>query len=363
MRRALALGLIFLFGLGCIGFAQQLSGSWDVGIDIDPQQTSFSNSLSLSSTLKVNYSIGDWTFGSATVLDEDGWVDQDFSTTGILGGVTLTAAVDFNPDATFGSLLTTSSVSLAGVLLGTEFILEGDDTFLTITASGSAGSVDIDVEVDFGDNDGACDFPFDEVSVAVGFPFDCSEISSSLTIGCDGFEQITFSTVGIAIPNLPWLTIGAQLVYTLQTKSLTLSPTFNFGTVTCIDIYIDVDSSDNLTLGSITIEGIKLSYDMGTVTFTGTSFWGTGTKPGRLAGTSYWEVYTVETNAEACCGPLSFDVSVFFLENGLRLFDVSMFDANFEITIAPQFVFSMGLEIDVEVNATTIWTLGFAITW
>jgi len=363
MRRVLALGLIFLFGLGCIGFAQQLSGTWDVGIDIDPQQASFSDSLSLSSILKVNYSIGDWTFGSATVLDEDGWVDQDFSTTGILGGITLTAAVDFNPDATFGSLLATSSTSLAGVLLGTEFTLQGDDTFLTITASGSAGNVDIDIDVDFGDNDAACDFPFDEISVAVGFPFDCSEISSSLTIGCDGFEQITFSTVGIAIPNLPWLTIGAQLVYTLQTKSLTLSPTFDFGSVTCIDIYIEVDSSDNLTLGSITIEGIKISYDMDTVTFTGTSFWGSGSKPGRLAGTDYWEVYTVETNAEACCGPLSFDVSVFFLENGLRLFDVSMFDANFEITVAPQFVFSMGLEIDVEVNATTIWTLGFEITW
>ncbi len=101
---------------------------------------------------------------------------------------------------------------------------------------------------------------------------------------------------------------------------------------------------------------------MGTVTFTGISFWGSGTKPERLAGTSYWEVYTVETNAEACCGPLSFDVSVFFLENGLRLFDVSMFDANLELAVASQFVFSMGLEIDVEVNTTT-WTLGFAITW
>ena len=106
-----------------------------------------------------------------------------------------------------------------------------------------------------------------------------------------------------------------------------------------------------------------MSCDVGAVTFTGISFWGDGSKPGRLAGTEYWEVYTIATNADACCGPLSFDASVFFLDNGLRLFDVSLFEVNLELTVAPQFVFSTGLEIDVEVNATTIWTLGFKIDW
>ncbi len=363
MRRALALGLIFLFTTGCIGFAQQLSGSWDLEIEIDPQQTSFSDSLGVYSILKVNYSIGDWTFGAATVLDENGWVDQDFSTTGILGPYTLTAAVDFNPDATFGSLVATTSVPFAGALFGSQFTLEGEDTFLIVTASGFAGDVDVNISISFGDNDAICDFPFDEVSISIGIPFCCSSISSSLTIGCAGFDQIAFSTSGIVVPNLPWLTIGAQLVYTLQTKTLTLSPTFNFNTVTCIDFYIQVDSSDNLTIGAISIEGIKLSCDVGAVMFTGISFWGDGSKPSRLAGTEYWEVYTIETNAAACCGPFSFDVSVFFLENGLRLFDIAMFEANLELTVAAQFVFSMGLEIDVEINATTLWTLGFAITW
>lgn len=363
MRRALALGLIFLLVSGCMGLAQQLSGSWDLEIAIDPQQTSFADSLGLYSILKVNYSIGDWTFGSSTVLDENGWVDQDFTTTGLLGPYTLTSAADFNPDATFGSLVTTASVPFAGVLLGTQFTLQGDDTFLIVTASGSAGDVDISITVNFGDDDAICDFPFEEVTISTGFPFCCADISSSLVIGCDGFQQLAFSTTGIAIPNLPWLSIGAQLVFTLQTKSLTLSPTFNFATETCIDFYVQVDSSDNLTLGDISIEGIKLTCDFGTVTFTGVSFWGDGSKPGHLAGTDYWEAYTIETNADACCGPLSFDVSVFFLENGLRLFDISMFEVNLELTVAPQFVFSTGLEIDVEVNATTLWTLGFEIDW
>ncbi len=363
MRRVLALGLIFLFSLGCVGFAQQMSGSWDLEIDIDPQQTAFSDSLGVYSLLKVNYSIGDWTFGSSTVLDEDGWQDQDFSTTGLLGAFTLTAAVDFNPDATFGSLVTTISSSVAGALVGAQFRLEGDDTFLTLTASGSAASVDVSIAADFGDDDAICDFPFSDVSISVGFPFCCAEISSSLSIDCDGFDQISFSTSGIGIPTLPWLSIGAQLVYTMQTKSLTLSPTFDFGTVTCIDLYVSVASSGNLSFESISIDGIKLSCDVGTVTFTGITYWQETGKPSPLSGTDYWEVYTIETDDDGCCGPFSFDLSIYFLEGGLRLFDVALFETNVEIEISAQFEFSMGLEIDVEDGATSLWTLGFDVSW
>ncbi len=363
MRRVLALGLISLFVFGCVGLAQELSGSWDLEIDIDPQQTSFSDSLSVYSILKVDYSIGNWTFGSSTVLDENGWVDQDFSTTGILGGFTLTGAVDFNPDATFGSLVLTASSSFAGVLVGTQFTLEGNDTFLTLTASGSAGSLGVTTTVNFGDDNETCDFPFSDVTIALGFPFCCADISSALTIDCSGFDQISFSVSGVEVPNLPWLTLSAQLVYTLQTKSLTISPTFDFGTVTCIDFYVTVDSSDNLTIGSISIAGIKLSCDVGAVTFTGISYWGETGKPSPLAGTDYWEVYRIETNDDACCGPFSFDVSAYFLEGGLRLFDVSMFEANLELTVAPQFEFDMGLQIDVETGADVVWTVGFRVTW
>jgi hypothetical protein len=365
MRRVHIVGLasLLVLAFGCIGLAQELSGTWDLDVSIDPQQTNFSNSLSVSSILKVNYSIGDWTFGSSTVLDENGWADQDFSVTGTLGAFTLTGAIDFNPDATFGSLVTTASTSIAGLLLGSQFTLQNNDTFLTFTASGTSGSLNVSVSVDLGDNDDVCDFPFDKVTIALGFPFCCANVTSALTIDCDGFDQVSLSTSGITIPNLPWLSLSAQLVYTLQTKSLTLSPTFDFGSVTCFDFYVSVDSSGNLTLSSISIDGIKMSCDFGTVTFTGISYWGETGKPSFLAGTDYWEGYRIETNADACCGPFSFDLTVYFLENGIRLFDVSMFEANFDLTLSPQFTFDMGLNIDVESGAAVTWTLGFEIDW
>jgi hypothetical protein len=362
MRRVLALGLIILFGFAGIGLGQQVSGSWDIDIEIDPHQTNFSNALGVYSIIKVNYSICDWTFGSATVLDENGWVDQDFTVTGFLGPFTLTAAVDFNPDATFGSLLATTSVPFAGVVLGSQFRLQGEDTFLTLTATGNAGDLSINVSASFGDDDGACDFPFDKVTFNVGFPFCCASISSSLTIACDGFDQMSFSASGIAIPQLPWLTLAAQLVYKLDSKELTLSPTFNFAAVTCISVYVRVDTPEELTFGSVFIDGLKLTCDLGPVTFTGITFFVDTGKPSPLTGTDYWEVYTIKTNQDACCGPFSFEASIFFLENGLRLFDISLIEAGFELAISSQFTFGMELAFDVEA-ATIVWTLEFAIIW
>ncbi|MBE0636127.1 hypothetical protein IH601_09030, partial [Candidatus Bipolaricaulota bacterium] len=247
--------------------------------------------------------------------------------------------------------------------------LEGDDTFFTFTASGNAGDVDIDVTIDFGDDDALCDFPFDQVTIGVALPFCCAEVSSTLTIDCDGFDQIGFSTTAIAIPNLPFLTLDVLLEFTLQTKTLTLSPVIEFGATACFDLYIDLASTGGigpgapLTLDSITIDGVGISCDMGAVTFTGLSYWGLGTKPGLLAGTDYWEVYHVSSNEEACCGPFGFDLAVYFLDAGALLFDVSLIEASMTLQMASQFTFNMGMEIDLEIGAFTEWVVGFLVSW
>jgi hypothetical protein len=110
------------------------------------------------------------------------------------------------------------------------------------------------------------------------------------------------------------------------------------------------------------------------VQFTGISWWGVketsglpGTdpydlKPGLLNGTPYWEAYQIATTDDGCCGPFSFDVTVYFLDAGM-LFDVAEFDANMSIQIATQFTFSMGINIGVAAPAFTSWELGFLVEW
>ena len=359
MKRALVLSLVFALGLGFAVSAATLSGSWDTDVTIDPQQVSFADAITLTSVLTVNYTIGDWTFGSVTSLNENGWVDQDFSAGGVLGAFALTSALDLNPDATFGNWVTTASVSIAGVSFGAEFELVGDDTFLELTAGGVAGDVTIDVTVNFGDDDGECDFPFTDITIEVGFPFCCADIAAAIVFDCAGFDNICFTVGGIAIPNLPWVTIGAELCFTLQTKTLTLSPTFDFGAIACFDLYFDVATAGNLTIGDISIVGIGLTCDIGAVTFSGLS----ELPGGDLVDAPYWEVYTISTNDDACCGPFSFDLSVWFLEGGVMLFDVGLIEAAMELQVAAQFTFNMGLSINVETGAFTEWVVGFLVTW
>jgi hypothetical protein len=347
------------------GLAATLSGSWDTDVTIDPGQTNFNDAIGLTSVLTVAYTVGDWTFTSITKLNEAGWTDQDFNVAGVLGAFSITSALDFVPaTAEFGSWKTTASVAIAGVSFGGTFTLAGNDVTLVLTGSGVAGDVSVGASITFGgDNNDICDLNWAGVTIDIGFPFCCADIDLEVKFDCTGFVSACFSVVGIAVPNMPYMTLGADLCFTMTEKTLVLSPDFDFGAVACFDLYFDVDTTGNITIQDISIVGIGLSCDIGAVTFTGVSYWGTGTKPGALKGTEYWEAYTIETNDDACCGPFGFDLTFYFLDGGLALFDVAEIDANMTLQVAAQFAFNMGLNVDVNVGAFTLWTVGFLVTW
>jgi len=371
VKRTLVFGLIGVLGLAFGGMAATLSGSWDTNVTIDPQQTNFNDAIGLVSVVTVAYSVDGWTFTSITDLDEGGWTDQDFAVAGVLGAFSITSALDLDPAIpVFGSWNTTVNVSLAGVSFGIDFSLEDNDVTLVVNGSGVAGDVILGVEITFGgDDNDICDLNWVDLEISLGLPFCSSVLVAAISFDCDGFENIVFTAEGIVIPNLPFMTLDATLEFTLQTKSLTLSPSIDFGAVVCFDLYIDLGSTGGtgpgsvLTLDSITFEGIGITCDIGTVTFTALSFWGDGTKPGLLASTPYWEVYAVSSNEEACCGPFGFDLAVYFLDAGAMLFDVALIDADVTLQVAPPFTFNMGMEVNLETGAFTEWVIGFLATW
>jgi hypothetical protein len=99
------------------------------------------------------------------------------------------------------------------------------------------------------------------------------------------------------------------------------------------------------------------------VEFTGISFWGEGTKPGILAGTPYWEAYQIATTDDGCCGPFTFDITVYFLDGGALLFDIAELEANMSIEVATQFTFSTGINIVLDPIPGFSWTVGFLVEW
>ena len=362
MKRCLAAWLILALGVAVASSAQTLSGSWNTTVGITPSPVV----LSLDSELIVTYAVSGWSFTSDTLLDETGWADQRFDISGTLGAVALGSSIDFtptNPSAFFGRWTATAGVSLSGVTFGGTFTLTPGNIRLVGTASGALGNVTLSSSITLGDltSVGVCDLTFQGMTVTVAFPFCCADVTSTFVFDCAGFDKATLKVNDLAIPGLPWVTIDALLTFEVQTKSLVLTPTFDFGLESCFSVYFGLGT---LILNDMTIDGIGLSCTLGGVTFTGQSYWGTGTKPSLLSGTPYWEAYQIATTDDGCCGPFDFDVTIYFLQGGLQLFDVAEIDANMSIQIATQFTFSTGIEIDLTATpAFTNWTLGFLVEW
>jgi hypothetical protein len=196
MKKALVLSLALVLGLGVASFAQTLSGSWDTYITIDPAGPT----IEIASTLEVTYAVSGWTFTSITEVDNTGWQAQSFEVGGALGAFTIGSTLVFDPAAVaFDSWEVTSGLSLAGVSFEGTFTLEPNVTTLEIVGTGSAGNVDVGVELTLGDGLG-CNFNFAGVVVTIDFPFCCAEISSEIAFTCAGFDYVEFSTTGIQLP-------------------------------------------------------------------------------------------------------------------------------------------------------------------
>jgi hypothetical protein len=364
MRRALVLGAVIVVGFAVASSAQALTGHWRIDLTIDPQSPSFVDAFGYSTELLVKYTVGNWTFSSMSKLDESGWTEQDFSAIGVIGGFTVSSALSFDPDVPeFDKWTTTTTVEIAGVTFSGTFELYDEDVFLTLLGRGTSGGVDIDVTVRLGDDDdpiGDCDLDFSSLQIGVDFPFCCAEVQSTVYFDCDGFERIVFQTSGIAISNLPWVTFDATLQFTVQSKSLAISPNFDFSAV-CVELYVGVETSGNLTFEALHFDGFKLVCDVGNVEFTAISFWGDFvSKPGILG--DYWEMYKIEADEDACCGPFDFEAAVFFDENSVHLFDVGKFTFDMSIEFTPSMEFSMGTDYVLGIGVTSL-DFGFLVTW
>jgi hypothetical protein len=359
-----------MLGLGVGTMAATLSGTWDTDVTILPQQTNFNDAIGLKSTITVKYAVCDWTFTSIPTLTEAGWTDQDFNVTGVLGAFTISSLLDFVPATpAFGSWTNTVGVSIAGVGFSVKSVLTTGNLAVTFTGTGAIGDCTVKVVATFGSpaEGSGCDLDWTGVTFTMTFPFCCADITATVTFTCNGFDKACFGVKGIAVPNMPYLTLAADVCFTMAQKTLTITPSFAFGTIPCFDLYFKVDTTGNLSIQNITIVGIGLTCPIGGVTFTGISYWDTTValtaKPGILAGTPYWEAYQIKTTDDGCCGAFGFDLAFYFLDGGIRLFDVALIDANMTLSLSNQFMFKMGLKLNVEVGAFTTWTVGFKVTW
>ncbi|MGB2983193.1 MAG: hypothetical protein WBC63_04945 [Candidatus Bipolaricaulia bacterium] len=361
MRRLVLVASVVL-AVGGVAMGQTISGSWNTDILIDPEAADIPTFLDFETGLTVTYEIAEWAFTSFTQLDDTGWIDQTFSAGGVLGAYSFGSTADFDPAGAFEIWEVTAGVTIGGMTFDSAFTLAEQDVTLILGGTGSTGQVEVDIQVTFGgDDNDVCDLIWGGLDITIEFGFCCAEVTATIEFDCDGFEYASFAVNDIAIPNLPWLSIDAEVRFQTESKTLTLSPDFDFDSDYCIDVYVAVENDGNLDFDDIYIDGIGLTCEFGTITFTGVSFWGEhATKPADLG--DYWEMYKIESDEDMCCGPFSFEIAVFFDETSSNLADIALFTAEMEIEIGEPFTFSTGLEIDVTTGVTE-WSIGFKITW
>jgi len=424
MKKALVLSLGLLLALGFATLAQgELTGSWDTTITINPAGNvpSAGNGpygtppdfFSFDSTLEITYSVGGWSFTSTTGVDYTGWAWQDFAVAGSFGAFDVSGGMILSPlgdDLAYPEWIwLDTGFTFGAVAIDIDFDLYAQDIRLCLGGEATTGLVDISIELCFGDlpihpiygypndnfpvgagqgypyspwfaapagNDNdVCDLNWSGVVITVDFPFCCADVSATLVMDCDGFDNVCFEVEGIVVSNIPWFTLDAELCFELETKTLTLSPNFDFGADVCFDVYFSADDSDvvaplggGLSLPQINIVGLGLECEIGGVSFSALSFWDDVLdkyKPGLLYYEPYWEAYRIATTEDACCGPFDFDITIFFdstPDMSGFLFDVAAFEANFSYELGANFIFSMGLDYTAA-TGLTLWQIGFEILW
>jgi hypothetical protein len=359
MRKVLVLGLATVLGLGLASWAQALNGSWDTYIIVDP----VGPTVSIESTLEVTYTVSGWSFTSATVIDNTGWTEQYFVVSGSLGAFSIGSELVFDPVLVlFDSWEVTGGLSLAGVTFDATFTLEPGVTGLIIEATGTAGTVDVGVVLTLGSGEG-CDFDFSSVVVTVDFPFCCALVESAIAFNClEGFDYVEFTVQDIALPGITWVTLEAVLTFTVDEKTLVITPAFDFGATACFDVYLSTPAA---IFGTVTVDGLGIECEIGGVLFEGISWLNEQTadkdKPGLLQGTPYWEAYRISTTDDGCCGPFEFEITVYF-DHGAELFDVAELDAAFDIQISTQFTFGMSIKY-LMASGFDEWRLHFLVEW
>lgn len=288
MKRILIVTAL-VFGLGITGLAAgTFSGSWATDITITELQTPV---FGVVSVLSVDYTIAGWVFGSVSRIRGTGgaitWDRQCFRAGGALGAFTITNHLRFVPTPVYPAVLpaftflrSAAGVSIAGVNFSSRLlIVEGGSGFrlgfsapvedLTFAAGAYFGAYEFDTTW------GSPPIPADHINHiphfrGIDFDLVIPFYSTELRIDVDfatGFQDITFRVPRFPL-GIPQFTLDLSVRYTLEAKTVTVTPRFAVGEWLHFQPFISVQYAQPKISG-LYIEGLRLRWVVDpAVTFT-----------------------------------------------------------------------------------------------
>ena len=392
-----------------------LSGSWSSEILFEPLPGFIK---SLDSVLTLNYAFGSLASTSESEFFLLGFIWQGFGLTGKISVLDVQADLLFGPStADFLYAQEIISTSIAGVDLSfygaylSDAVLGGPADGFAYRVAGSAGGLDIVSITEFGarikddDFDGITiwhaatglhktydtnpivpgqGFTGEKLTVS-GWQLSCIEdIATTMYFTCCqspsriGFEWVKFDLTGIDIGLSP-ITLDAELIFKVQTKSLSLIPQLNVGRNVCLQVYAELltdapagrHTTNRLfgpytSLTGISVYGLEFICRCNNVTVRELAVLDTGhyviTTPefgsviedaieaidaGHEFYPDYWELLSVEVVGDGCCGgSYRFLANTYFDRTANNLFGWGMSHIEGKFPINPQLLLSTALAVD-----------------
>ncbi len=415
MKKRILIAL--LVSIVSIGLAASAAGtlggrSWfEVMLDPDVGFTGMDFGIELS------YSVSGFTFAADSLFVLPGhWVWQGFTAVGQVGGFTAYATALLGGDLAASLYAETiMTFSMAGIDFEFHAAQLSDDVyggpaegaalrvFGTVGAFGITSVTELGAHIEDDDFDGITivhtatgrqrHYATDPRVMGEGFTgqkltiehfnFCCEEqITATAYFDCEGFKYVNFGVEDLAIGNLPWLFVDAQLKFELQTKSLAITPRLALGDIACFELYAALSNKANpLSIGGIKINGFSLECQLGPVTVRDvtllggcdlgltTESYGSQVLPiveildeGMDYYPDYFEMFSIAFAGPACCvGEYNFLANVYFSEDSTSLFDWAMMHVETMLPFGDSLAFTLCIEVSED--GFDHFGFGFEVTW
>jgi len=355
-----------------------LSGSWDTSFTFDVQTSRFTAFRTrLTEVYRVGQlavqGIAEWSLDTAGMLFDSLQFQADFS----LGGVVeVCSTLDFDPKASypFEYWRTTTSFSLFDVSFNHTFYFADPqtDSYQAINTWGNVGEVHYSNTLAFDMVEG-CGFCFGRETLTLSWTWCEAQVSSTLSITDEGFQNLTIGVSDYAIDGLMLSSLGLHLDLTLSftPTTKTLDPTLSLKNprVGCLQLLTKLDTSggSSTSVNGFSLYGIKFKYQFGDGITLQTATSLDSTENSAVTGHSdYFELLLLSGTTASCCGPPGmWSVATYFDSSSPLLFDWGM--TLFRVDIGLTDRFSASTEISVRsaaaVGPPVELTLGWTARW
>lgn len=309
MRRSLLLIVILLFGMGLLVSGMSISGFMIHEVYADFEAGDFVE-LQMDTEFGIEAGLRGWTFGTFIDLEEDGWEDLEFFTSGSFGAFDVFSWYEFyaiNGDDLVDTRVrqdwdTVIQTKLGGVDLYGAFSLGPIEVDEDVYEYGFGAALGLHADIgafefwgEISSNlapftrwivwngmdmvlskiqacdpveviDPVCSTEFTFANAFLEFPFCCADVGAEIAIDCEGFFFLRTWAEDVGT-GLDWLTIDVvDLNFIPEAKMIDMSLVLSFGEIGCITPFGGLDLTGPYIVDGIYFDGLELVCPVGDVT-------------------------------------------------------------------------------------------------